>query len=132
MRRLADEPPSVCSHCVAVFYTGLDGYSCYRIPSIIHTSRGTLLAFAERRATSCGDDGEDHALVLKRSVDGGSNWGPTIVVRQGEPPCDGCPAAISNPNPVEVALADGSMAVMRLPFASLEVACTQPPCCLLC
>ena len=50
--------------------------------------------------------------LVKRSEDGGASWGVTIIVRQGEPPCDGCPAAISNPTPVEVALANGETAVV--------------------
>lgn len=97
---------------VPVFFTGLAGSLCYRIPAIIRTHRGTLLAFAEDRGISCGDDGPDHALVLRRSTDDGATWGPLIVVARGESPCDGCPAAISNPNPVEVQLADGSSAVL--------------------
>ena len=94
-----------CDGCVAVFYEGLEGSRCFRIPTIIRTSRGTLLAFAENRVTDCGDDGPDHALVLRRSVDNGDSWGPLIEVQKdSEPPCDDCPSAISNPNPVEVTL----------------------------
>ena len=52
-----------CPGCTAVFYSGLNGSACYRIPSIIRTRRGTLLAFAENRMTDCGDNGKHHALV---------------------------------------------------------------------
>lgn len=34
------------------------------------------------------------------------------TVMQGTTPCPGCPAAISNPNPVEVKLSDGSYKVL--------------------
>ena len=105
-------PPAPCEGCRAVFYRGLAGKACFRVPSIIKTSHGTLLAFAEKRAPDCGDDYFDTAIVARRSSDRGKSWGPLITVRAGSPPCDGCPAAISNANPVEVRQADGSMAIM--------------------
>jgi hypothetical protein len=41
------------------------------------------------------------------------SWGALIVVREEPtPPCDGCPSAISNPNPVEIVRRDGSRAVL--------------------
>eukprot|EP00971_Amphidinium_carterae_P046118 907758-Amphidinium_carterae.1 len=36
----------------------------------------------------------------------------TTIYRGEKDPCPGCPAATSNPNPVEVKLADGSWAVL--------------------
>jgi hypothetical protein len=97
--------PVVCVNCTAVFYPGLGGSHCFRIPTITKTAKGTLLAFAENRKADCGDNG-DHDLVLRRSSDDGATWGPMQTVRQGTPPCTGCPAAVSNPNPVEVTLAN--------------------------
>ena len=32
-----------------LFQSGIDGYHCYRIPSLLVTKRGTILAFAEAR-----------------------------------------------------------------------------------
>lgn len=64
--------------------------------------------FAENRITDCGDNGKQHDLVLRRSQDLGKTWGPLITVRKGTIPCPGCPAAISNPNPVEVRLKNGT------------------------
>lgn len=98
-----------CEDCVVIF--GLD-HRCYRIPSIIKSRRGTLLAFAEDRGIDCSDDGDNHSLVLRRSHNDGRTWGPMIVVRNGTTPCNGCPAAISNPNPVDVLLPDGSNAIL--------------------
>ena len=49
---------------------------------------------------------------MRRSVDGGKNWGPMATVVEGTIPCPGCPAAISNPNPVEVTNADGSKDIL--------------------
>ena len=105
----ASPPKPNCEGCVPVFYGGLNGSVCFRIPTIIRsTSTGALLAFAENRISDCGDNGKQHDLVLRRSEDLGKTWGPLINVRKGSVPCPGCPAAISNPNPVEVFLKNGT------------------------
>lgn len=62
-----------------VFRNGDDGYSCFRIPAMVTTSKGTVLAFAEGRKNNCGDAG-DIDLVLKRSADGGKTWSSLQVV----------------------------------------------------
>ncbi|MGB1260460.1 MAG: sialidase family protein [Akkermansiaceae bacterium] len=49
----------------------------YRIPSLLVSKKGTILAFTERRLGL-----HDHAqndIVLKRSTDGGKTWGKEIV-----------------------------------------------------
>src|SRR5918997_3321381 len=58
------------------------GYACFRIPAIVRTTAGTLLAFAEGRVLNCGD-AADIDIVLKRSTDGGRTWGPLQVVNEG-------------------------------------------------
>lgn len=58
---------------------GDDGYHTYRIPSLIATTKGTLLAFCEGRVNSGADSGEIHLLV-RRSTDGGKTWSPQQVV----------------------------------------------------
>lgn len=45
-------------------------------------------------------------------MDDGASWGPLVTVFKGVTPCPGCPAAVSNPNPVEVKLAGGEYAVL--------------------
>ena len=62
-----------------LFTSGADGCHTYRIPSIIGTGKGTLLAFCEGRRKGRGDAG-DIDLVMKRSTDGGATWGKTQVV----------------------------------------------------
>lgn len=62
-----------------LFKSGDNGYNCYRIPAVVHTTRGTILAFAEARRNNCGDAG-DIDLVLRRSSDGGKTWSPMILV----------------------------------------------------
>lgn len=57
-------------------------YDCFRIPSLLFTSKGTLLAFAEGRgqhSKSCADHGDVH-IVLKRSTDYGHTWSNLSVV----------------------------------------------------
>lgn len=51
----------------------------YRIPALIVSNEGTLLAFAEARRDGDGDAG-DIDLVLRRSTDGGDTWSEVITV----------------------------------------------------
>ena len=55
-----------------IFKSGSDGYNTFRIPSLVTTSSGVVLAFAEGRKNSSSDSG-DIDLVLKRSLDGGNS-----------------------------------------------------------
>jgi sialidase-1 len=71
------EPPS--SILTYVFQKGTEDYSCYRIPALIKTKAGTLLAFAEGRKNNCTDEG-DIDLVVKRSIDGGKTWSKLAVI----------------------------------------------------
>ena len=62
-----------------VFVSGRQGYHTYRIPALIVSSKGTLLAFCEGRKTSRADHG-DLDLVLRRSKDRGKTWQATQLV----------------------------------------------------
>jgi sialidase-1 len=62
-----------------VFVAGQNGYHTFRIPSLIVSKAGTLLAFCEGRKQGRGDAG-DIDLVLRRSHDGGRTWGPLQVL----------------------------------------------------
>ncbi|MFN7142066.1 MAG: exo-alpha-sialidase, partial [Limisphaerales bacterium] len=76
-----------------IFIAGTDGYHTYRIPSLIVTKKGTLLAFAEGRKNNRTDTG-DIDIVLKRSTDGGKTWSAQqIVWDDGDNTC-------GNPSPV--------------------------------
>src|SRR5262245_20964667 len=66
-------------HRSDVFIAGADGYHTYRIPSLIVTTKGTVLAFCEGRKRGRGDAG-DIDLLLKRSSDGGQTWSDSQVV----------------------------------------------------
>jgi len=62
-----------------VFKGGTEGYHIFRIPSLITTAAGTVLAFCEGRRNDRSDHG-DIDLLLKRSFDGGRTWGEMQVV----------------------------------------------------
>lgn len=62
-----------------VFISGTDGYHTYRIPALIVTKKGTLLAFCEGRKKSRSDSG-DIDLLLKRSKDSGKTWSKQHVI----------------------------------------------------
>jgi sialidase-1 len=76
-----------------LYKNGEDGYKCFRIPSIITTAKGSLLAFAEGRKNNCGDAG-DIDLVLKRSEDGGKTWSKLQVVWDDSTNTCGNPAPV--------------------------------------
>ena len=52
---------------------GIGGYATYRIPGIVVTKKGTVLAYAAARRT-LGSDWADADIVLRRSVDGGRTF----------------------------------------------------------
>lgn len=62
-----------------VFAAGKDGYHTYRIPAIVVTTNGTVLAFCEGRKNGRGDSGDIDTL-LKRSTDGGKTWGAQQLI----------------------------------------------------
>jgi len=78
---------------VDVFVAGAGGYHTYRIPSVILTPRGSLVAFAEARRAGAGDAG-DIDLVSRRSDDGGQTWSAMEVIG------DNGPNTFGNPCPV--------------------------------
>lgn len=73
-----------------LFSKGVGGYNIYRIPSMIVTPKGAILAFCEAREAG---DSSDIDLVLRRSEDGGNTWSPTQVVwNEGKNVCGNpCP-----------------------------------------
>jgi len=76
------------------------GYDQTRIPALIRTARGTLLAFCEGRKGPGGDWAAIN-ILMRRSTDGGESWDETRVLVDGE----GGPAS----NAVPIAGADGTV-----------------------
>ncbi|MFJ3905501.1 exo-alpha-sialidase [Streptomyces sp. NPDC090025] len=85
------------------YRAGTGGYAAYRIPAVVRTPAGTLLAFAEGRRHGAGDSG-DVDLVLRRSADGGCTWGPLAVVAAGRGHTRGNPAPVVDPRSGDVVL----------------------------
>lgn len=74
-----DTLPQEPGKTLYLFNSQTEGYNCYRIPAIIKTKQGTLLAFAEARKRNCSDAG-DINLVMKRSDDNGKTWSEMKVI----------------------------------------------------
>jgi Neuraminidase (sialidase) len=66
----ADDPSLVKTD---LFEAGKGGYALYRIPGIVVTPKGTVLAYCEARRHAHSDWGHIDVL-LQRSTDGGKTW----------------------------------------------------------
>jgi sialidase-1 len=77
--------------------SGEGGYFCFRIPAMVVTVKGTVLAFAEARKTNC-EDWDEIDLVIRRSDDGGKNWSPLRVLFRGL--FNDAPHSMNQPGPV--------------------------------
>ncbi len=80
----------------ALYVSGQGGYHTYRIPAIVRTNSGALLAFCEGRKNSGADSG-DIDIVVRRSADHGETWSPQALVQE-----EGGAAAITIGNPAPV------------------------------
>jgi sialidase-1 len=90
------------------FTAGQDNYHTYRIPALVVTKQGTLLAICEGRKNGRGDHG-NLDLVQKRSSDGGQTWGKLELIHE-----EGGDAKVTIGNPCPVV--DQSTGVIWLPF----------------
>jgi len=67
-----------------LFTAGEHGIALYRIPGIVVTSKGTVLAYCEARRNSRSDWGEIE-VHLRRSTDGGNTWSaPQRIAHHGD------------------------------------------------
>ncbi|MHC4109579.1 MAG: exo-alpha-sialidase [Planctomycetota bacterium] len=88
-----------------LFISGQEGYKAYRIPGLVVTNKGTLLAICEARKKSFSDKG-DIDLAIKRSFDNGRTWtGMKIIADDGD-------NTVGNPCPV----VDRETGTIWLPF----------------
>lgn len=91
-----------------LFVSGEGGYHTYRIPSLIVTRQGSLLAFSEGRKNNRRDHG-DIDLLIKRSTDGGQTWSDQRIVYE-----EGGTEEITIGNPCPVV--DQETGTIWLPF----------------
>ncbi len=88
---------------VEVFRAGEGGYHTYRIPALVVTQKGTLLAFCEGRRGGGGDSG-DIDLLMKRSHDNGRTWTPVQVIADFDKDTIGNPAPVVDRRTGEIVL----------------------------
>lgn len=88
-----------------LFTSGKENYHTFRIPSLLVTPKGNLLAICEGRKNNSADHG-DIDLVMKRSTDGGLTWSKLSVLIAGGG------KTMGNPCPV----ADKKTGAILLPF----------------
>jgi sialidase-1 len=100
-----------------VFVSGQGGYHTYRIPALLATSNGTLLAFIEARKNSSADNG-DIDMVLKRSTDIGAAWGEPIMIWNE-------PGDVTVGNPVPVQDRETGAILLLLTRDNLEIFVTK-------
>lgn len=89
----AQKKQDVAPDPVTVFEPG-SSYATTRIPALVSTKKGTLLAFCEARANSTSDWAEID-LIMRRSTNGGKTWDPFVVIvpREKNKP-------LGNPTPI--------------------------------
>ncbi len=85
-----------------LFVANEGGYQLYRIPGIVVSTRGTVLAYCEALKSDRGDWGTIDVL-LRRSIDGGRTWLPRqqIVHLEGDLPINPVAAAQNLDKPGE-------------------------------
>lgn len=76
-----------------VFASGAEGYASIRIPSVLVTKSGAVLAFAEGRQRPT--DQAENDIIMKRSTDGGRAWSALRVLHD-----DGA-HSLNNPTAVQ-------------------------------
>ena len=77
-----------------LFEAGKAGYKLYRIPGIVVTAKGSLLAYCEARKQT-GLDWDDIDVLLRRSTDGGKTWSEPTPLPRPEGKFERNPAAVA-------------------------------------
>ncbi|WP_254510592.1 sialidase family protein [Anatilimnocola floriformis] len=88
------EGPSLEPTKVDLFEAGKDGYGTYRIPGIVVTKNGVVLAYCEARRNASTDWGQID-VMLRRSTDGGVTWSPMKKIIELEGKFERNPAAVA-------------------------------------
>jgi sialidase-1 len=79
-----------------LFEAGKGGHKLYRIPGLVVTARGTVLAYCEARKYT-GLDWDDIEILLRRSTDGGTTWSEPQALPRPDGKLPRNPLALANP-----------------------------------
>jgi sialidase-1 len=77
-----------------LFSSNSGGYAHFRIPGLVTTSKGSLLAYAEARKSLRGDWGAID-IVMRRSADKGRTWSPQRLIAKVAGPVGKNPVALA-------------------------------------
>jgi sialidase-1 len=78
-----------------LFEAGKGGHKLYRIPGLVVTARGTVLAYCEARKYT-GLDWDDIEILVRRSRDGGKSWSEPRTLPHPEGRLERNPVALAN------------------------------------
>lgn len=102
---------------VDLFEAGKGGYAQYRIPGVVVTKAGTVLAYCEARKTS--SDWATIDILVRRGTDRGKTWAEPVKIAEVKGPKERNPVAVAKKigkpddvtynNPVMVADKDGAV-----------------------
>ena len=106
-RPLTKDPPDQLTQ-IDVYRSGHEDYHTFRIPALLTTPKGTLIATCEGRKNSRSDHG-NLDLVLKRSTDMGETWTELQVIYE-----EGGNANVTIGNPCPVV--DQETGTIWMPF----------------
>jgi sialidase-1 len=106
-----------------LFEAGVGGYATYRIPGVVMTKKGMLLAYCEARKSERGD-WNTIDILLRRGREGGKAWDAPRQIASVEGPKSKNPVALAqklaDPNDVTynnpVAIADGRSGAIHFLF----------------
>src|SRR3954451_22156532 len=105
---------------IDLWKSGEGGYKIYRIPGIIVTKAGTILAYTEARRFT-GGDWDSIDIVMRRSTDGGKMFSPQrVIAHSPDVPRSsvalerkqGKPDDVTYDNPVMIADRNGAVHVL--------------------
>lgn len=65
-----------------LFHQGDNGINTYRIPALLETQKGVLLAVVDARHDSSKDLPGHISLVMRRSLDNGKDWEPARTIQE--------------------------------------------------
>jgi sialidase-1 len=78
--KVAPESKFVCRPALLLRAAGQDKTNTFRIPGLVTTDKGTLIAVYDNRYNNSKDLQEDIDIGMSRSTDGGQTWQPMKVI----------------------------------------------------